>query len=203
MFIELPKEDGEAQPGQVGKLMLCLYGTRDAAKEWQKTLSRHLVSLGFVAGRGHPSIFAHPTKDIKMLVHGDDYFPSGSRKDLDWFEGELSKQYEIQTQRLGVGTGCESEVKILNRIVRWTAKGIEMEADPRHSEFIVKQQNLEGCRPLSSPGVEGKDEDDIEEDVELDGDKHACRQWHSFIGGRFGSSQLNGVGSQLVPWKRR
>ena len=100
-----------------------------------------------------------------MLVHGDDYFPSGAKRDLDWFESELSKQYEIQTQRLGAGTGCDTEVKILNRIVRWTARGIEMEADPRHSELIVKQLELEGCRPISSPGVEGKDEDDLENDT--------------------------------------
>ena len=167
VYIELPEEDEDAEPGQVGKLMLCLYGTRDAAKEWQKTLSRHLVSIGFVAGRGHPSIFAHPTRDIKMLVHGDDYFPSGAGKDLDWLESELGKAYEIQTQRLGIGPGRETEVKILNRIVRWTASGLEMEADPRHSELVVKQLGLEGCRPLSSPGIEGKDEEDLETDEPL------------------------------------
>ena len=72
--------------------MLCLYGTRDASKEWQKTLTRHLVSLGLASGRGHPSVFAHHSRDIKMLVHGDDFFPSGNAADLDWIEGELGKR---------------------------------------------------------------------------------------------------------------
>ena len=41
LFIELPTEDDEAHAGEVGRLNVCLYGTRDAAKEWQKTLGRH------------------------------------------------------------------------------------------------------------------------------------------------------------------
>ena len=34
LFIELPPEDTEYGSGRVGKLRLCLYGTRDAAKGW-------------------------------------------------------------------------------------------------------------------------------------------------------------------------
>ena len=43
IYIELPEEDLEANQGEVGKLNLCLYGTRDAAKEWQETLSRQFI----------------------------------------------------------------------------------------------------------------------------------------------------------------
>ena len=32
LFINLPKEDLEAGPEDIGQLLLCLYGTRDAAK---------------------------------------------------------------------------------------------------------------------------------------------------------------------------
>jgi hypothetical protein len=31
----------------MGKLKLCLYGTRNAAKGWQETLSAHLETIGF------------------------------------------------------------------------------------------------------------------------------------------------------------
>ena len=34
VFIELPAEDGDAVEGEIGHLLLCLYGTRDAAREW-------------------------------------------------------------------------------------------------------------------------------------------------------------------------
>ena len=72
VYIKLPKEDSDYGKGLLGKLMLCLYGTRDAAKGWQETLSPHLERIGFVRGSGHPSVFWHPEKHIKTLVHGDD-----------------------------------------------------------------------------------------------------------------------------------
>ena len=59
LFIELPEEDVEARPGGIGRLNVCLYGTRDAAREWQTTLSRHLESIGFRRGVGRPAIFFH------------------------------------------------------------------------------------------------------------------------------------------------
>ena len=60
LFIELPMEDKEAKDGEVGRLNVCLYGTRDAAREWQTTLIMHLVSIGFKRGVGHPAVFYHP-----------------------------------------------------------------------------------------------------------------------------------------------
>ena len=59
VYIELPKEDPDHGKGLLGKLKCCLLGTRDAAKGWQETLSSHLESMGFVRGRGHPSVFWH------------------------------------------------------------------------------------------------------------------------------------------------
>ena len=54
------------------------------------------------------------------------------------------------------------ESRILNRIVRWTPKGWEYEADQRHAELIVKTMGLEKGKPVSTPGEEepaGKLED--------------------------------------------
>ena len=47
LFIELPDEDPNKGSGMVGKSNLCLYGTRDAAKSWQQTLTGHLKKQGF------------------------------------------------------------------------------------------------------------------------------------------------------------
>lgn len=75
VFINLPKEDQDAKEGEVGQLLLCLYGTRDAAKEWQGTLSDHLVTLGFEPGKGLPSVFHHGARgirfwDMEMITSG-------------------------------------------------------------------------------------------------------------------------------------
>ena len=62
LFIELPAEDKDAKPGEVGRLNVCLYGTGDAAKQLQEALSKHLHDLGFRRGKGHLAVFGHPEK---------------------------------------------------------------------------------------------------------------------------------------------
>lgn len=42
LYIELPAEDPDAGKGMLGKLELCVYGTRDAAKGWQESFSPQL-----------------------------------------------------------------------------------------------------------------------------------------------------------------
>ena len=59
------------------------------------------------------------------MVHGDDYVSAGSKGDLEWLDGILSKAYGIQAQHLGPGNGCAVEGNVLNRIVRWTEAGWE------------------------------------------------------------------------------
>ena len=87
LYVEIPPEDDKAGPNVLGKLGLCLYEIRDAAKGWQEALSSHLDHIGFRRGIGHPAVFHHPTKDLTTLVHGDDYVSSGLQAELDWLEG--------------------------------------------------------------------------------------------------------------------
>ena len=123
MYIELPRDDPLYDPSMLGRLRLCLYGTRDAALNRQQTLSDHLGEAGFKRGIGHPSVFHHPVKDIWTLVHGDDYCSAGTSKSLDWSEDLLAQKYEIKTQRVGRGKKRSGEKKktegqVLNRVVR-------------------------------------------------------------------------------------
>ena len=97
-FYGKTEEDKEHGESMLGKLRLCLYGTRDAAKGWQETLSAHLESIGYKRGRGHPSVFWHPEKMIKTLVNGDDYVSARDDASLQRLEDELSKAYELQSQ---------------------------------------------------------------------------------------------------------
>ena len=44
---------------------------------------------------------------------------------------------------------------MLNRLVRWTPKGLEYEADPRQAESLLQDRGLEGgVRSAGAPGVE-------------------------------------------------
>ena len=170
VYIELPAEDDKHGTGMLGKLKLCLYGTRDAAKGWQETLSSHLESIGFARGKGHPCVFWHAEKGIKTLVHGDDYVSAGSAESMAWLEAKLSEAYEIQTQKLGLGVDCQLEGKVLNRILRCNDDGWEIEADPRHAELVIEQLGLNDDKGIGTPGVSGADEEDNDDDYALTGE---------------------------------
>ena len=86
LYVELPA-DPMAGRGMLGRLNLSMYGTRDAASNWQETIRDHLANIGFRRGAGHPSVVHHETRDVTTLVHGDDYTTSGDSVDLDWFDG--------------------------------------------------------------------------------------------------------------------
>ena len=71
------------------------------------------------------------------MVHGDGFAAVGDPKHLESTEAALSEAYKIKT---------EKEVRILNEAVRIADAGIEMEADPRHPELVVKELGLIGAR---------------------------------------------------------
>lgn len=139
LFVELPPEGEEAQHGEVGRLHVCLYGTRVASKRWQLMLvTMHLQWIGFFKGRAHPSVFHHLAGGMTCLVHVDDDMSSGKVSDLNWLEAQLSKRYNIKTKRLKVVYG-QQEVNIFSWIVHTATAGFEMEAGSRHSDLISEQ----------------------------------------------------------------
>ena len=89
--------------------------------------------------------------------------------DLDSLQAELEKAYELKTQRISNRNGCTTEGKVLNRIVRWTKEGYELDGDPRHAELVVEKLELGSAAPLSSSGVDCVEtEKDNPGDIELD-----------------------------------
>ena len=80
VYIEIPAED--RQPGdeaKVGKLQLCLYGTRDAAHNWGETVASQLQECGFTRGTAFPSVYLNEADDVAVMVHGDDLLCRASR----------------------------------------------------------------------------------------------------------------------------
>ena len=151
LYIELPAEDLEGDKSMLGKLRLNLYGTRDGASNWQEHLVNHLLGIGFERGVGHPSVFWHASRKIKCLVHGDDYVCAGDSSELEWLASMLKKEYEIKTQLLG--PAALPEGKVLNRVVRWSSGGWELEADPRHAELIMEQLGIKSSGGITTAGL--------------------------------------------------
>ena len=156
IFVDLPPE--QAQEGKCGRLKKALYGTRDAAKAWEMEYNRTLASLGFVTGLSSTCVFHHPTRGIKLVVHGDDFTLSGDEQQLHWFAGELEKKYIVKVRGvLGPGKNDQKEILLLNRVIEWTDQGIQIEADPRHVELILAELGLESAKSLNVTGSKTED----------------------------------------------
>ncbi len=152
-LVEFPPEVG-APPGMCGLLERHMYGTRRAADGWQSESSGTLRGFGFVQGSASASIFRHKERQLVCSIHGDDCTVSGPCSSLDWFEDQMKSKYELTVGgRLGPGPNDAKEISMLNRIVRWTPRGIEYEADPGQVEKLLREIELEGANGAVTPGV--------------------------------------------------
>ena len=78
LFVELPPEDARHGVEDLcGELVMSLYGTRDAAFNWEESYSRFLMELGIKRGKASPCHFFRPVTGLMILVHGDDFVAGG------------------------------------------------------------------------------------------------------------------------------
>ena len=74
--VEIPagdKEEADARHDKVGHLQMSLYGTRDAAMNWQEEVARVMLKHGFERGRYNPCLYYHREKEFRTFLHGDDF----------------------------------------------------------------------------------------------------------------------------------
>ena len=136
VVIRLPKDMG----GGFGLLRRAMYGTRDAAAAWNDCIQAAMGELGFTPGATSPCIFWHPTDRVRALVHGDDFVLLGALTHLDRLREEFRQRWLIKER--GVLGRDPSEITILNRILRRTGGGYELEADPKHVRLLVESLDL-------------------------------------------------------------
>lgn len=79
VYVALPPEDFEE--GMCGRLNMSMYGTQDASANWEAEYSEWACSVGF---KSSPCIFWHPERNLRMVVHGDDFTTLGYESDLNW-----------------------------------------------------------------------------------------------------------------------
>ena len=79
--VELPMEvrtEEDERDDNVGILEKSLYGTRDAAQNFQKEVRKLMKSIGFNAGGYNACTYYHPTRHLTSMVHGDDFATTGT-----------------------------------------------------------------------------------------------------------------------------
>ena len=167
VYIVLPEED--SCPGMCGKLDKAMYGTRDAAQNWEHEYTEFLEEAGFTKGIASSCAFYHPEQRIRVVIHGDDFTVLGHAGALDWFRIKIAGRYEVKFRgRLGPDTEDDKAIRLLNRIIQWTDEGILYEADQRHAEIIIRELGLHNSvKTVMTPGT--KVDEGPEDERELDG----------------------------------
>ena len=87
------------------------------------------------------------------MVHGDDFIGVGPNQHLTELRKTLEDKYKLKVEMLGRGAGEKPEIRILNKVVRETEAGIEMEADPRHVEIAIRELGIENAKAAATPGA--------------------------------------------------
>ena len=163
LYIELPPEDlqhaEDAEP-MCGKLERSMYGTQDAARIFQKDWTTTLEENDFEISQLCTATFRHRTRDMVGMVHGDDFLVMGSDEDLQFMNRVLAGRYKVRWEAtLGDDVGDDKEMFFLNRLVKYDGQKLEIEADARHSEIIIRQLGLQDSKGLDTPEIRQTPED--------------------------------------------
>ena len=102
--VELPTEnmmEEDRKQDMVGLLRMSLYGTRDAATNWQKEVAKEMSRWGFERGKYNPCLYWHKRWNVQTLIHGDDFVSGGSRESIKKFKDSLEERFEVKTTIIG------------------------------------------------------------------------------------------------------
>ena len=81
VLIRLPVEDRIGTDAEkIGLMKKSMYGTRDAASNWERDWQEHVKDLGFRLGLSSKNLFHHEEDRISGLTHGDDFVLTGPTK---------------------------------------------------------------------------------------------------------------------------
>ena len=137
------------------RLVKSMYGTSQAAANWEAFYGEVLKDAGFLQGTSNPCLFLHPERRIRVWVHGDGFVMLGIHDDLIWFEKMIGVKIAMKkTGFLGPGPSDDKEVTCMNRLIRWNVEEdrIEWECDPRHSQITMEQLGLkEDSKGVGTP----------------------------------------------------
>ena len=127
-----------------------------------------MVGDGFKRGVGAPVVFHNPRTGVRLVVHGDDFTFSGTRRELEVIRERMKEWYEVKDRGI-MGSGGDEikEVEILGRRIRWTREGIEYEGDGSHRRALMEEMglgqdsNAVGC-PAERPEGRPSGDDEVE-----------------------------------------
>ena len=151
-YINLPDE--WKTPGKIGRLRCTMYGTQDAANVWGETWPLVLQKHNIRVGKANRALFSG--EGVRGFCHGDDFVVLASRQKLLTFGKMLKKEYDVREgEVVGFGPGLAKHMGVLHRDVHINDElnRVEVEADKKHAEIVVKELGLQKAKAVSTPRV--------------------------------------------------
>ena len=147
-------EPGERKEDVVGILKQSLYGTRDAAANFQQEVKLMMGKAGYVQLKYNASLYYNAQTGVKVMIHGDDFIAVGARDEISAFRRHVASRFTVKDKVIGSrpDLGELAETRILNRIVRHTPEGWEYEADQRHADLIIRELGLSKAKATRTAG---------------------------------------------------
>ena len=146
---------------------------------------------GFRQGKYNPCRYFHESRNLRTFLHGDDFATVGTRDEVYWFRQALEKRFETKPSCVspaaagvgGKGTGSPgapaptatngevmvngSECRFLNRVIRCTPAGWEVEPDQRCVDMLINDLELKTANGVITPGEHEARAKEEENDVAL------------------------------------
>ena len=114
VLIRLPLEDRMCtDAGKVGLMTKSMYGTRDAASNWERDWQENIKKWGFPLGLSSKNLFHHKEYKVSGLTHGDDFVLTGPIERLREFKKEMMKVYLTKAKIIIFGSS--ESIKTLKR----------------------------------------------------------------------------------------
>ena len=71
---------------------------RTAASKWEKEYSNTLEMVCFCPGRATVVASYHAEREVRIVVHGDDFVVEGRQSDLEWVRDVLAAKYILKVR---------------------------------------------------------------------------------------------------------
>ncbi len=162
VYVTIPEEDRDESDTEpmVGRLERSMYGTQDASNIWQHDYVKLCEENGYAFGKANFATMYHEEDEARGLVHGDDFILLADDDGIEHMDKILTSKYKVKMlAKIGPDATDAKEGSFLNRVIRYFGpevdgdERVEIEADSRHAELIVKSLNLQNAKSVETPSV--------------------------------------------------
>ena len=116
--------------------------TVNASARWQAHHAQILKEHSFVHGTSNLELFVHVERDLRLLVHGDNFMVEMPTRKEKWFSRNTMEHARRSFHSDG---DTLTKTSFLNCVIRWdpaSGRG-ELEADARHVAMVLRDPGLE------------------------------------------------------------